>query len=103
MDVELLVVSDCPDEESTALLLRSALDDVGLGWVEFTTTTVAAVADAERHRFTDSPTILIDGVDPFAGSGRPGSVACRLYPSGSPDLGTLRQALKRAAVDGVSR
>jgi hypothetical protein len=48
-----------------------------------------------------SPTLLIDGVDPF---GRPGlrpSLSCRLYPdengslSGAPSVTQLRQVLPR--------
>lgn len=102
MNVELLVVPNCPNEVQTATLLRSALDDVGLGSLQFTTTTVSTVEDAERYQFIGSPTILIDGVDPFAASGRPASVACRLYPGGSPDLHTLRRALKLAAFQRAS-
>ena len=49
-----------------------------------------------------SPTLLIDGVDPFAVPGQPPSMSCRLYrdddgqASGAPSAGQLRQALERA-------
>jgi hypothetical protein len=43
MDVELLVVPDCPHEKPAAMLLRSALDDIGLRTVEFQLTVI-------RHR-----------------------------------------------------
>ena len=52
--------------------------------------------------FIGSPTVLIDGQDPFASPGQWPSLACRIYqnpngPSGIPDLRQLRQALKQAA------
>lgn len=102
MDVELLVVADCPNEIAAAELLRIALDDVGRGDVGVTTTVITTLEQAVRRGFIGSPTILIDGSDPFAEPGRAAGLACRVYtaPSGSsdvPDLRLLRQALKRAA------
>jgi hypothetical protein len=49
-----------------------------------------------------SPTLLIDGVDPFAEPGQAPTMSCRLYrdengqPSGAPSVGQLRQAIERA-------
>jgi len=103
MDVELLVVADCPNEAPAAHLLRRALDDVGLSTTRFSTVIVTGPENAERLGFTGSPTIRIDGVDPFAEPARPPGLACRLYRTtaglaGTPDLSTLRQALRQAAV-----
>jgi hypothetical protein len=105
MDVELLVVPDCPHEESAALLLRSALDDIGLSSVEFQVTRIDSQEVAERRGFVGSPTILLDGVDPFETPGQPAAVACRVYPGlgGLPGLRALRQVLKRAAFEGARR
>lgn len=102
MDVELLVIADCPNESPAAVLLRTALCDVGLGAVEVTTTVIDTPQQAELRGFTGSPTILIDGCDPFSDPGWAPALACRLYPhpdgaSPLPDLRMLRQALKRAA------
>jgi hypothetical protein len=102
MDVELLVVPDCPNEVHAAALLRTALDDVGLARIPITTTVIDTREDAGRRGFVGSPTILIDGEDPFAEPGRPAALACRIYrnttgPAGIPDLLQLRQALKRVA------
>jgi predicted DsbA family dithiol-disulfide isomerase len=50
-----------------------------------------------------SPTILIDGIDPFAEPGQPASVSCRLYRDGggqvdgAPSVSHLRQAIGQAA------
>jgi hypothetical protein len=102
MDVELLVVPDCPHENAAAELLRTALVDVGLADTRFRTTVIASEAEAERRRFGGSPTFLLDGTDPFAEPHRPAGLSCRVYRSaegsgGTPTLRDLRQALKRVA------
>jgi hypothetical protein len=108
MDVELLVVPDCPNEYAAATLLRAALDDVGLSRIQFQTTVIATQDSAVKRALTGSPTFLIDGSDPFADPRREPAVACRMYdgpdgPAGVPDLPALRQALKRhAAVSATS-
>lgn len=102
MHVELLVVPDCPNAAPATALLRAALDDVGLHDVEIRTIVIDSQQAAERRGFVGSPTIRIDGDDPFAVAGQTSALACRVYPSaggpsGLPDLRQLRQALKRAA------
>lgn len=108
MDVEVLVVADCPHEGSAVTLVRRALDDVGLKRVPIRIRVVASQRDAEELGFVGSPTIRIDGDDPFDSHGMTAGLACRVYVehgvrSGLPDLRTLRQALKRhAAHAGVT-
>ena len=102
MDVELIVVPDCPNERPAAALLRAALDDVGLTGVQFTTTVIDTERAADQRRFTGSPTFLINGTDPFAVHPCEPALACRVYPhtngpSGLPELSALRQAIKRQA------
>ena len=58
-------------------------------------------ADAESIGFRGSPTILVDGRDPFGGDHRPGGLSCRIYqtpdgPAGSPTLRQLRDVLGAA-------
>lgn len=54
--------------------------------------------EADRVDFRGSPTILVDGVDPFADESDPvGGLSCRVYetadgPAGSPTLDQLRRA-----------
>ncbi len=108
MDVELLVVADCPNERPAAVLLRTALDDVGLNAVDVRTTVIATIDDADQRSFVGSPTILINGRDAFPAPGAPAALACRVYPSvagpvGVPTLRELRQALKRAAAGDAAR
>lgn len=99
MRVELLVVPDCVNEDGALRLLRSSLDEVGLGKVSVNVVVIDSQSAAERHRFVGSPTILIDGVDPFAVTDAVPALACRMYPGGQgvPDGRELRHALKRAA------
>ena len=57
-----------------------------------------ADTDAESIGFRGSPTILVDGSDPFGGDDRPGGLSCRIYdtpdgPAGSPTLQQLRDVL----------
>jgi hypothetical protein len=102
VDVELLVVAGCPNAGPAADLLRMAIRDAGLVGVEVTTTLIDTPQQAEERDFIGSPTILIDGADPFAEPGRSAALACRVYrgvdgPTGVPDAAALREALRRAA------
>lgn len=56
---------------------------------------------AERLDFVGSPTILINGADPFSEPRRPVGLTCRIYqtatgPTGSPTLAQIAQALEAA-------
>ena len=59
-------------------------------------------ADASRLGMHGSPTLLINGVDPFAAPGTPASLSCRVYRDetgqsrGAPSLAALRMALLKA-------
>ena len=95
--MRLLYFDGCPHREVAEQRLRSALASAGQGdRVEHVL--VESPEDAERLRFPGSPTILIDGHDPFArGDEQPG-LACRLYstpegPQGSPTVEQLVAAL----------
>jgi hypothetical protein len=95
MDVELQYFDDCPN-------WRVADDHLRRLDREFTDVTVArhlvdSQEEAERVGFRGSPTILVDGVDPFAAELDPvGGLSCRVYrtpdgPAGSPTLEQLRR------------
>lgn len=94
MRLEILHVADCPGaavlaERVTALVGRRPGVDVTYRQVD---DEAAAVASGMRG----SPTLLVDGVDPFADAGQPPSVSCRLYrgsPGGCPSEDALRAAL----------
>ena len=57
--------------------------------------------DARRLRFHGSPTVLIDGRDPFAEPDAPVGLACRVFrtpdgPAGAPTVEQLRAAIEDA-------
>lgn len=98
MDIELLVVPDCPNESRALLALQSAFEQVGLGTQPVRVTVITNQDEAQKRGFVGSPTILIDGVDPFAVPGTSPAVACRVYVtpaglSGVPPLDGLVAAL----------
>ncbi|WP_406384697.1 hypothetical protein [Streptomyces sp. NBC_01618] len=106
MKIEILVVPDCPNQLLAETRLRQALDGAGLSTTTVVTRVVADQAEAERSGFTGSPTVLIDGRDPFAEPGATPSLSCRIYrtpggPAGAPGVGQLRQALLEAAGTGA--
>ena len=95
MRLEILQVPDCPGAD----LLDARLAE--LGHPKVIRRVVTSQADAKRLGLTGSPTLLVDGADPFARPGQPPSVSCRLYldehghRSPAPSPGQLREALRR--------
>jgi hypothetical protein len=79
VEIEVLVVPDCPNEGPAVERLRSALDALGSVDTGFTVRVVADQAEAEAIGFTGSPTILLDGRDLFAEAGRTPGLTCRVY------------------------
>lgn len=101
MKIELLVVPDCPHEAAAADLITTAVADTRVR-ATVTRTVITSQDQARRRGFVGSPTILLDGSDPFADPVAPPAMACRLYSTpdglrGVPELRDLRQALKQAA------
>lgn len=98
MDVTLLYFDDCPNWRETDAHLR-ALEREHPD-LRVTRHIVDTLEEAERTRFRGSPSILIDGVDPFADADAAVGLSCRLYqttagPAGSPTLDQLREVLAR--------
>jgi hypothetical protein len=98
MKLVILQVPDCPNAavlETRLAPLLAARSDIVL-----TRQVVTGQADAERLGMTGSPTLLADGVDPFAAPGQPPSLSCRLYrdehgrPAPAPSPSQLRAALR---------
>ena len=96
MDVTLLYFDGCPNWHDADTHLRTLQDEVPD--LRVTRRIVDTPEEAERTRFRGSPSILIDGVDPFADADAPVGLSCRLYrtpdgPAGSPTLDQLRKVL----------
>ena len=100
--VELLYWDGCPSYPQALAELREALESIGQGHVPVSVGRIEDVADAEAAGFIGSPTIRIDGVDPFPpGAEEPPSLSCRIYRrsdgrfSPTPDPHLLREQLER--------
>ena len=97
MHVTVLSVPGCPHvarlEERLAPLLAERPE------VTVSRRVIATEEEAARSGMHGSPTILVDGVDPFAEPGFPASLSCRLYrdsagqADGAPSASQLRTAL----------
>lgn len=98
MEIELLVVPDCPGEALAVELIEGAVESEGVS-ATVTRTLIETREEAEERGFVGSPTILVDGVDPFAVEGASVGLACRRYAtpeglSGVPTLEELRAAFR---------
>ena len=100
MELTVLAVPECP----TAAVLNERLavalaghTDVSMTWHEITDAQQAA--DLGMH---GSPTLLVNGVDPFLREGETTSVSCRIFndaqqnPGGTPSVARLREILRAA-------
>ena len=104
MQLTLLALPGCPN----APVLEQRLAGLLAGRPEVTVTlrVISDAAEAEGWGMRGSPTLLVDGQDPFAGSGSGGALACRLYPAGeggldgAPTVSALRDVLERAGAVG---
>lgn len=91
--IELVYDADCPNVDRARDALRQALAVAGQqqGWSE----RVQEDGSEESCLRHPSPTILIDGRDPFGvEAGR--AAGCRLYENGSPAVAGLAAALEAA-------
>lgn len=98
MDIELMYFDGCPNWELARGRLADALLAAGGPAPEIRLRRVASVEDARECRFPGSPTILIDGRDPFADPLAPVAFACRIYSTeqglqGAPSVSQLLRAL----------
>jgi hypothetical protein len=93
MEVILRYIDGCPHWETACERLRVAVDSAGHKDTEIRLEIVASTEQAQRLRFTGSPTIIVDGRDPFAQGTEPYGLACRLYvtPSGLSGAPTHEQ------------
>jgi hypothetical protein len=100
MELTVLTVPDCPNaavfEERLAAALAGYPDAV------VRRRQVADEREAAQTGMAGSPTLLINGLDPFAAPGQVPGLSCRLYrdaagrPAGAPSAEDLRRALEEA-------
>jgi hypothetical protein len=103
VELTLLTVPDCPSAAAFEESLAAAL--AGHPGAVVRRREVADEREAADAGMHGSPTLLINGVDPFAPPGQAPSLSCRLYRdaagqiAGAPPVQTLRQALAAAGHD----
>lgn len=97
MKLEVLHVPDCPNLPPLLQRLRAVTD------LPITTRVITSDEDAARFGMAGSPTLLINGADPFAESAGTGcGVSCRLYRDEqgrgvpAPSIEQLRDAVTNA-------
>lgn len=100
MNIVLQYFDGCPNWKTTAGYLTRLVAESDAE-ATITYQMINTHDDAIANRFRGSPTVLIDGVDPFADNGAPFGLACRVYDTeegrtGSPSLSQLRDAIERA-------
>jgi len=98
MQITFQYFDDCPNWRTAHQRLLAAIAD--RDDVELLMQRAETSEDAETVNFRGSPTVLVNGLDPFAGSDTPpaGALACRVYPTGdgSPTVEQLRIAVAAA-------
>lgn len=99
MRLQILQVPDCPNAGPLRFLLTSLVH--GGTRIEL----VYDESEAATLGMRGSPTLLLDGTDPFAVAGMPAGLSCRLYRhesgvlSGIPSPAQLRAALAQKGRD----
>jgi hypothetical protein len=101
MDLVVLATPDCPNAPVLEQRLAEAL--AGRPGLTVRHVEITGLAAAARHGMHGSPTLLVDGADPFAQPGTGPALACRLYrgddgqPVRVPSVAALRRALEQAS------
>jgi hypothetical protein len=101
MEIEIRYFDDCPNWRTTESLVADVLSDLGID-AEVSLVLVDSPDKAEQLQFQGSPTVMVNGVDPWANPDAPVGLSCRVYRtesgfSGSPSEAQLREAIGPAA------
>jgi hypothetical protein len=99
MTISLLYFDGCPNWHVADKRLRAALVAVGRPDDAIEHVLVSTPEEAEAAQFRGSPTVLVDGRDPFADPDALIGLACRLYMTeqglaGSPTVEQLVAVLR---------
>jgi hypothetical protein len=99
MEIVIRHIEECPNLDTAEERVRTALRAVGVVDATLRRELVRDLSDTERLGFIGSPTIVIDGTDPFADHAGSVALACRLYhsptgPAGAPSVEELERAIE---------
>ena len=97
--VSLLYFDGCPNWSVADERLRQALASTGRDGAVLEYRRVSTPEEAEEAQFRGSPTVLINGRDPFLGHESPVGLSCRVYRTpdglaGSPTVEQLVEVLR---------
>lgn len=98
MNIVVQYFDGCPNWQTTARHLSRLVDEGLEATVDYEL--IDSHEEAEMRGFRGSPTVLIDGIDPFSNVDGPGGLSCRVYHTeaglaGSPTIDQLRTAILR--------
>ena len=99
--IDVLSVPDCPNHPIAVARIVQATVAAGVTDAEIVERVITNNTNAEALGMHGSPTILIDGCDPFDNAGTRPSMSCRLYRTaagleGSPSVAELIAEVTRA-------
>lgn len=103
MRLTILAVADCPNAPVLEDRLAAVLAD--RAGVTVARQVIRDDDQAARWGMHGSPTLLIEGTDPFAEPEQPPGLSCRLYRdadgqiSGAPSIGQLREVIEQTLTE----
>jgi hypothetical protein len=102
VDVTLLYFDGCPNWQEAHSRVQQALREAGASEDALTVHRVNTDEQARQLSFRGSPTVLVNGDDPFADPSAPVGLACRVYRTaaglvGAPSVEELAAVLRAAA------
>lgn len=80
MDLELRIITDCPNSAPAEELYKKVLDAAQLKSGELKIRELTTEEEAQSLGFHGSPTFTLGGVDLFASTAEP-ALSCRVYPT----------------------
>jgi hypothetical protein len=104
MDITLQYFDGCPNWRLAEQRLHEALQVRAAGSFRVIYERIETAEQAEKAHFRGSPTILLDGRDPFASGTGPVGLACRIYETesgldGAPSVDQLALIVARRPRD----
>jgi hypothetical protein len=105
-EIRIRYFDGCPSWKIAEARLRKVLESFGTDEdVDIVLERIESDDDARALRFAGSPTVRLDGVDPFATGQTVFGLACRVYRTeagleGSPSEDQLRRALLGSVAEG---
>lgn len=102
MDIVVQYLDGCPNWELADERVRAALSQLGLKATDVAHEVVDTPEKAAAAGFRGSPTILVNGRDPFIVPASPVGLYCRLFTTpdglaGLPTMDQIVQAIESAA------